>query len=90
MNTAILDILAVEAALVPKVLLELAVDVVGNWFPAVLSTRDQEGKQEVMRQNPPSSIHPHKILNFYSPNLNHRRAFKTAEMQLLAPAELKV
>lgn len=57
----VLDVLAVEAALVPEVLLELLVDVVSHWLPtAAEAQRDIQGP----RQRP----------SYCTQHLNHSRA----------------
>lgn len=48
MHTVVLDVLAVQATLVPEVLLKLLVDVVGDRLPAEAETR--EGVQKPLRQ----------------------------------------
>lgn len=52
MDAVVLDVLAVQAALVPEVLLELLVDVVGDRFPAKAETQEDVQAQ---RQRPPTS-----------------------------------
>lgn len=58
MHAVVLDVLAVEATLVPEVLLELLVDVVGHRFPAraethrVMQTDDFEANTRENRDVP--------------------------------------
>ena len=47
MHAVVLDVLAVEAALVPEVLLKLLVDVVGHRLPAETETRKRSHTQKL-------------------------------------------